>query len=459
MSLREQVLRGGAFLIARQGLGLVLSLAALFLVTKIIGPSAYGVYASALGLVSFVLQIASLGVNVYLVRSPDLDEKDYQAALALYGWIGLALLVLAFPIGKALQLYTKINGLDWVTTVLLLGLPVFLIGRVFLAKLERTLDFAHVAVAELAGSLSYLLVAVPLAWQGWGYWAPSFGWLMSQGVATLLYARFAAIPLRPRWHWERVRAMLEYGMGFSASLWVWQIRILALPLVVAPLAGPQGAGYVALAVRLVEALSFVKSATWRLSISALARVQQEISRLRYAVEEGMYLQVLALGPFLLAFAWLGPWLVPRLLGEAWSEALLVYPFIALAYLVNGVFSLHSSALYVLRYNWQITLFHFVHVVILFPAAWWFVGRLGFVGYGLAELAAFASYVVIHRYFASVLGALDYKAALWIVLAFGSPLFWQFLGVWAFLPFVLWLISPGTWRTIALYAKILGGRHG
>jgi len=269
MSLREQVLRGGAFLIARQGLGLVLSLAALFLVTKIIGPSAYGVYASALGLVSFVLQIASLGVNVYLVRSPDLDEKDYQAALALYGWVGLALLVLAFPIGKALQVYTKISGLDWVTTVLFLGLPVFLIGRVFLAKLERTLDFARVAVAELAGSLSYLLVAVPLAWQGWGYWAPSFGWLMSQGVATLLYARFAAIPLRPRWHRERVRAMLEYGMGFSASLWVWQIRILVLPLVVAPLAGPQGAGYVALAVRLVEALSFVKSATWRVSISAL----------------------------------------------------------------------------------------------------------------------------------------------------------------------------------------------
>jgi len=459
MSLRTQVLRGGAYLVVRHGLGLVLSFANLFLVTGIIGPSAYGVYASALGLVNFVVQLASLGVSVYLVRSPSLDEKDYQVALALYSWISLAFIVLAFPIGKILEVYTNIAGLSWVITVLFLGAPVFLIGRVFLAKLERTLDFAHVGVAELVGSLAYFLVAVFLAWQGWGYWAPALGWLVSQGVTTLLYARFAPVPLRPRWLWERVRAMLAYGMGFSMSFSVWQMRGLVLPIVVAPLVGSQGVGYVALAIRLVEALSFVKSATWRVSMSALARVQGDSVRLRRAVEEGIYLQVLLLGPFLLAFAWLGPWLVPRLLGQAWYDLLLIYPFIALAYLVNAAFSLHSSALYVLRCNWKVAVFHLVHVAILFLAAWWFVGRLGFIGYGIAEIVAFTSYVVIHRYLISVLGPLNYRGLLWVGLAFGLPLFYHSLGVWTLLPLVFWMINPGTWRLIASYAKAFGGKHG
>lgn len=46
----------------------------------------------------------------------------------------------------------------------------------------------------------------------------------------------------------------------------------------------------------------------------------------------------------------------------------VYPFIAVGYLANTMFSLHSSALYVLKGNWRVTSFHLAHVVLFAGSA-------------------------------------------------------------------------------------------
>lgn len=128
-------------------------------------------------------------------------------------------------------------------------------------------------------------------------------------ISLYLAARY--LP-RLRWDTGSSARMIRYGLGFSASLWVYQARELVNPLIVGRYLGAEAAGYVALAIRFARGLSFVKEAMWRISIAALARVQGDRPRLVRAVGEGMKLQIMAQAPLLVGFAWVSIWILPRL---------------------------------------------------------------------------------------------------------------------------------------------------
>ncbi len=443
MSLRRQIVRGGAFLAVRQGAGIVISVVGVLLLTRQIGPEGYGLYAAALGVSTYVQSIALCGINVYLVRRTGDDTREvYDQASTLLLALGVVTALVAAALTPWLATWMRLPGFAPLARTMFVALPVVLIGQAALARLERRLDFRRVAVLELGAQLAYFAVALPLAFAGFGAWAPAIAWLVQQ--ALLSGALLASAGYWPRIHWDRslAREMTSYGISLSSSMWAWNLRTLVNPLVVGRFAGADAVGTVALAIRLVEYLSFVKTATWRLSIAALARLQDDRQRLRRAVSEGIRLQAIALGPLLVGFGWIAPWAIPRLFGAEWLPVVSVYPFIALAYLFNAVFSLHSSALYVLRRNWAVATFHIVHVALFAGTALLLVPTLGVIGYGVAELVALASYALLHSRLTAAVGEPRYGAAVVWTLVFGAALFYRYAW-WTSLGLVLVALLPSS----------------
>ncbi len=459
--LRQLVVRGGAYMILRQAFGLVVGLAGVLLLTRLIGPHDYGLYAGGLAIVSFVSGVGRLGVEVYLVRReepPDAQVYGQAFTLLLGCGIGLAAVCLA---ASPLLMYWYDQQFLPPLRALLLGLPLTLLCLPAFALLERAINFRKVAILELAGQLIFYAVALPLALLDFGVWAPVTGFWVWQ--AWLVGAGCAFARLRPRLAWSPslLRDMLGYGIGFSASTWIWGLRSLVNPLVVGRYLGPESVGYVSLTIRMVEVLSFVRDATWRVSITALARVQGAYPRLRRVMEEAMRLQVLGLAP-VLALGAAGLWVVPVLLGSHWQAMMHIFPFIALGSLINAVFNMHSSALYVLRRNGDVALFHIAHVALFAGSALLLVPSVGLLGYGLAEVVAIAGYIVVHRQ-VTRLFPLSYRPTLpWLlgltpaIFAVLLPLPWKLLPV---LPVIALLCMPDSRRIIAGYARELRSRRG
>lgn len=454
MSLRRQVVQGGAFLAIRQGAGIVIGVMGVLLLTRRIGPESYGLYAAALGVSTFVQNLTLCGINVYLVRrSGDERREVYDQASTLLLALAVLAAVIAVGVTPLLVTWMRLPGFAQLGRAMFVTLPVVLVGQVALAQLERRLDFRRVALVELAGQLAYFAVALPLAFRGFGAWAPTIAWVSQQLLLACSF--FASAGYWPRLHWSHslAREMMSYGISFSSSMWAWHLRTLVNPLIVGRFAGADAVGTVALTIRLVEYLSFVKTATWRLSIAALARLQNDVERLRSAISEGIRLQAIALGPLLVAFGWIAPWAVPRLFGSEWLGVVNVYPFIALGYLVNAIFTLHSSALYVLRRNWAVASFHIVHVALFAGGALLFVPRLGAMGYGLGELAALMSYAVLHYRLAGEVGEPRYGAAVVWTLAFGAALFYRYAW-WTTLGLGLVALLPSSRGELRLVTKEL-----
>jgi O-antigen/teichoic acid export membrane protein len=456
-ALRQLVVRGGMYMIVRQAFGLIVGLAGVLLLTRLIGPRDYGLYAAALAIVSFVSGVGRFGVEVYLVRReepPDVRVYGQAFTLLLASGMGLtALCLVASPL--LLYWYDEEQFLPPLRA-LLLGLPLTLLCLPAFAALERGINFRKVAILELVGQLIFYIVALPLALLDLGVWAPVTGFWVWQ--AWLVGGGYAFASLRPRLTWSPalLRDMLGYGIGFSVSAWIWGLRSLVNPLVVGRYLGPESVGYVSLAIRLAEVLSFVRDATWRVSITALARVQGTHARLRRVMEEAMTLQVLGLAP-VLALGAAGLWAVPTLLGSRWQPILGIFPYIALGSLINAVFNMHSAALYVLRRNGAVALFHAAHIVLFAGGAMVLVPSVGLIGYGLAELVAVAGYVVVHWQITKLF-PVSYRGTLpWLlglapaIFAMLLPLPWTLLPV---LPVVVLLCRRDTRRFLARYAREL-----
>ena len=364
--------------------------------TRWIGPHAYGLFVTAIGIVGFLAAVARSGVDTYLVRNETTPNGR------MYGTAATLILGISIALGAIAALATPLlirwyGSREFVAPylVLLLTVPVTGLTGVPMAKLERALDFRSIAAIELAGQSVGLLTAALLAWSRVGVWAPVMGQIAWQTLTLMAASVSASMALRLRFDPPQAREMLSFGIGLTASLRTWQLRTLVNPLLVGRFAGAEGVAFVALAIRIAEALGAIRLAAGRMAIAALARLQGRQEQFRKALERALYLQVITLGPLLCAFALLGPFILPHLVGTRWMPSLVIYPFVAAGVLVNSIYNLQASALFVVGKQWIVMHSYAAHVTLLAATTIVLIPRFGIVGYGWAELLACCSYFAIH----------------------------------------------------------------
>jgi O-antigen/teichoic acid export membrane protein len=455
--LRKLILRGGGFLFVRQLISIALNLVVVVVITRVIGPEHYGAYAAAIGIYQYAASLGE-GVEVYLVRQPgDLPLREYHVASFVLLAIGLILAAaLELSLGM-ISSWVNIAGVGPLLGVLTLALPVHLVALAAGARLERTLDYRRITTVEVVSQLSNYVVAIPLAWLGYGAWSLVFGWV----IHILFYSVLLHISARhvPRFAWdaETARQILSYALGFSSAQGIWQLRALVNPLIVGPLLGATAVGQIGMAIRVAEGLSFMKAIAWRLSVATLARVQHEPAKLVQALTEGMQLEILMIAPLLLAFGWAAEWLVPYVFGSRWTPILEVYPFIALAAISNSQFSLlQVSVLYLKRRNYDAALYNLVNVLLFSAGVASFIPLIGLSGYGWAEIGAMPSYFLLHSIICRVVGRPDYRisAIWWSGAALG--LFSHQLGSWTIAtPFIALMWPESLRRLRSILNGVLG----
>jgi len=271
-----------------------------------------------------------------------------------------------------------------------------------------------ISVESPAQALGFV-VAVLFALARGGVWAPVAGLIAWQGFTLISAGITTSSSLHPRYDANRAREMLSFGVGMTASLRSWQLRTLVNPVLVGRFAGVEGVAYVALAIRIAEALGTFRLAAGRMAIAALARLQTHREKFRDALEQALYYQVITLGPLLCAFSLLGPFVLRHVMGVRWAPSLLLYPFVAAGVLVNSIYNLQASALFVVERPWVVMRCYAAHVVILGAGTLILLPRLGIYAYGWGELLACGAYPVIHTGLAEVVSISYERLTPWVVV--------------------------------------------
>ena len=193
---------------------IILQLVSLFVLSRLLQPSEYGLLAMATVATNFAFLLRDMGTGAAVVQKENLTEETTSTVFWLNVGMGLFLalaLVIASPF---LAIYFRIDRLAPVLCLLSIVFPITSASAVHQSLLERRSGFKTMARIEIVSSLVGLVVAITLALLGFGVY--SLVWnMLASSICSSLQLR-ATSTWRPKKIWDMVE--LRSLWGFSGNL-------------------------------------------------------------------------------------------------------------------------------------------------------------------------------------------------------------------------------------------------
>jgi O-antigen/teichoic acid export membrane protein len=448
--LRQLAIRGGAYLLVREAVGMVIRLAGLVITLRLIGPSSYGIYAGAAAFVLVVTTVAQMGGEIFLIKMTSIpDRSHYNEVFTLLLVTSLAATGLALVGTWAFSGLIRPVGVLLPLRVLLLSVPINVLWAPAQARIERGFGYRKMGLLEVGGDVVLYGVAVPLAFLGFGAWSLVIGFLAWQLWLLVGSYLLSGLRLRLRWSKSMTRELTSFGFSYSLQTGTSQLSGLVNPLVVGTFLGATGVGYVAFALRLVSTIGFAMRGAWRLGLVSLSRIPDgDTERLRRAVEEGSEFLLIALGVPFAIFGVMARTVVPLFFGQEWSTAIRLYTILALVTVVGGSGFIQVSLLISRGRNFTVAIAGSFQAVILAIGAYFLVRRFGLNGFGYATILTVAGLFYVDRATRSIVSFGYRKYLLWL-LAMGPLVLYPLppfpVSLVMIVPLVVMTLIPSTRR--------------
>lgn len=202
-------------LVATSGARLVWLLALAFL-TRLLTPEEFGLLAFALVFILYVETVGDLGTGVALVRWPGDAARAAQVTFWVNLGTGLLWFGLTVALAPAVAAFFQHPEGEPVLRVLAASFLLKALGNTHDALCLKAMRFRARLVPELGQALARGVVAVALAWHGFGVWSLVTGYLA--GLAVWVVGLWLVVPWRPRWRMpgDLAAPMLRFGAPLVA---------------------------------------------------------------------------------------------------------------------------------------------------------------------------------------------------------------------------------------------------
>jgi O-antigen/teichoic acid export membrane protein len=211
MSIKQQTIRGAVWIsissMARQ-------LTFLFLSTvlyRLLVPADFGTVAMATVLITAMGIFQNMGIGAALIHRRDQVELAASTAFYIYPLIGLALALIGWMAAGPMADFFRDPVLKPAVRVMAATFVPTSFCRVFQMMMEKRFEYLRKMWAELASTAAFTVVALVLAFRGWGVWSLIWGYVAQELVLAVLCT--ALCSFRPRLTFSRRIAgeLLTYG--------------------------------------------------------------------------------------------------------------------------------------------------------------------------------------------------------------------------------------------------------
>lgn len=325
---------------------LVTGLASLVLLTRHLGATGYGVWATAIAYVTVVGMFGEGGLSLLTVRELS-DQNGPGSRGAAYvrrqlvGRLVLSTTVTVLAIGVALVLFSDEPAV--ISAVLLLApfLPGLAVASTLASVLQARLMLHRVAAAEALSRTLFLIglvVVVRLGGGvGWCLVVVSLAWVLQAGLLWVCLPRPRLADSGPRDerddHDTFVR-MLWRSLPLGVATMVNGLYFRVDAVMVAVLAGVAEAGRYAVAYRFLEALLLLPSAFGSAALPVLARLSANLDDLIAAGNRCLRIVLVAVSPIISSGLIAAPALIAALGGRHYASSAAVVRVL----LIGGWFS-------------------------------------------------------------------------------------------------------------------------
>lgn len=362
----------------------VVSWAVTILVIRLLTPADYGLAAMASTVISLISLIAEFGFGTAIIQAREISREQsasvFGAAIIFGALSSLAVAILA-PLAAA---FYGESRLEAITQVAAATFFVSALATLPDAQLRRKLRFKALSFADFLSTLIGSLTTYAMALNGQGVWALIGGPLIASAArVAILYA----ILSDRVWPSFRLRKALQF-IHFGGQVTVARIAGYAVTqsdfLIAGRLLGKDGLGHYSVALDLaLIPLSKIMNIVNQAALPALAKMSRDggIDQ-KATLLTALRLVGYAIFPGLWGIAVIAPWLVPALLGEKWTDAILPLQLICAVLPLRMVSALVSTAT-VSFGRADIELRDKLTTTLIFPVAFFVGAHFGVIGLAAA----------------------------------------------------------------------------
>jgi lipopolysaccharide exporter len=391
--LDRRIVRSSAWVALSYGGRSLLGMATTLVLAHLIAPSAFGVFALASIAILVIDTVQHGGVGAAIIyRAPHEGESQDASAFAFSLASSIVLAAVAIAVAP---LFASLLHTPGSAAVLQALAPLVVLrgaGVVPAAILERKLDFAARARAELSAGIAQVAVALVLALLGAGVWSLVGGQLAANAVQTA--ALWRLVSWRPRLRDVRlgvVRELVAYGRFVSLGNLLALVNGALDTAVVARLLGAQAVGYYSVGYKLADMpTNVIGYVVGRVMFPAYARLQDDTAAFRRAFLQNLErVALLVLPASVLLFVAADP-IVDGLLGEQWHAVIAPLRILAVYGVARGFAAPCGSVFQAAGRPQLVALWSLPHALLVVPLLIVLSHRWGVVGAAAAVTTAFAA---------------------------------------------------------------------
>jgi O-antigen/teichoic acid export membrane protein len=322
----------------------VLQLGIGVLLARRLPPADFGVIALAAVVIGFATLASDLGLGPALIQRHPLTARHTRVAFTVSLLAGGVL---------SLVIFASAGLLAWafdapaVRPVLRVEAWLFVMagfGSTALSLLRRSLQFRRLFMIE-AGSyiVGYALVAVGMAYAGFGIWSLVCGALVQRALTSGAAVLWSRHPVRPLLARPELGDLLGFGVGASLNQLVHYAARNGDNVVAGRGLGPAALGLYARAFNLMSVpLSYIDNVMWSVLFPALSQIHGDQRRFRRAYLLSVQVTSLVTVPLVAALGVAAQPLVLTLYGERWAGTVIPLQLLCCAGPFRGIYNVAGA---------------------------------------------------------------------------------------------------------------------
>jgi O-antigen/teichoic acid export membrane protein len=396
MNLREKAINGVLWS-ATQTWGVrVISFLVMIVLARLVAPEAFGLVAYAAVFIAFAQIFVDQGFSDAIVQFPQLSREHLDTAFWVSTLIGGLLSIASiFASGVIAGLFGEpklILIIKWLSPVFILSA----MSSVQQAILRRKLAFKSLTVRSLMANLVSGIIAVIMAFRGYGVWSLVVKLLVSAIVNMVMLWQVSDWRPGFRLSIKRFKELFLFGINILGGNFVDFLSVHSDDFLIGYFLGSVALGYYTLAYNLlIVTTDLLISVPNAVAFPLLSSLQTDSSGVKRAFGKVILLQSIVAFPIFLGISGLSSELIIQIYGAQWIPSIPVLQLLMLIGIVRSAMYIYSSVFRAAgKPSWRFWIY-------LFTAALNVVGFLLVVRLGIVAVAAsyvIVSYLLIPIYF-------------------------------------------------------------
>jgi O-antigen/teichoic acid export membrane protein len=308
----------------------VLSFVIFALLARLLTPDQFGVVAIASVFLDILLLVAGGGLRDVVVQKPELDDATASTAFWVAAGSGTVFTLVMIGLSPLIAMAFHMPELQPTLSALAFCFLISGLGAIHEGRLQRAFDFKKLAMRALASNLLAGVIAIGLAFMGWGVWSlvaqrltavlmtTLFNWLAFKWVPALTFDRQLA--------WDQVKQ----GATIFGTTLVLALNNRIHELITAIFLSPAAVAFIRMGWRMIDLVSQLAVIPFTsVALPTYARVQDDREALVKAYIGFVRVSACVAFPAFFGMSALAKPLISLLFGNQWDQAAVVLQVLSL----------------------------------------------------------------------------------------------------------------------------------